>query len=100
MNCTELEARFKEAVQHFWNTRESQQRKQGETGRTDAGTRGAVTGGAQMAEIEQLVVDILKQTGLQQLQIRTKKELELPGYYRPEKRWDLSRRHNLSTICG
>ncbi len=89
MNRPNLEARFHEAVQHFWNIRESQQKKQGESGKTDAGTRGAVTGGAQMGALEQLVVDILIQAGLSQLDIRTKTELELPGYYRPEKQWDL-----------
>ena len=89
MNLMDLEARFHQAVQQFWNTRENQQRKQGVSGKVDAGTRGAATGGAQMAALEQLVVDILIQTGLRQLDIRTKRELELPGYYRPEKKWDL-----------
>lgn len=54
-----------------------------------AGTRGVVTGGAQMTALEQLVVDILKQAGLNQFDIRTKRELALPGYYHPEKQWDL-----------
>jgi Restriction endonuclease XhoI len=89
MSLLDIEARFQEAVQHFWNTRAIQQLRQSESGKTDAGTRGAVTGGAQMAEIERLVVDILEQTGLNRLHIRTRTELELPGYYRPEKKWDL-----------
>jgi hypothetical protein len=89
MNLEDLEARFHKAVQYFWNMRESQQEKQGTSGKTDAGTRGAVTGGAQMAALEQLVVDLLIETGLNHLDIRTKTELELPGYYRPEKKWDL-----------
>jgi len=89
MSLLDIEARLQEAVQHFWNTREIQQQRQSEFGKTDAGTRGAVTGGAQMAEIERLVVDILEQTGLNRLHIRTRTELELPGYYRPEKKWDL-----------
>lgn len=89
MSLMDLEARFHEAVQHFWKTREEQQKRQGQLGKIDAGARGAVTGGAQMAALEQLVVDILKQAGLNQLDIRIRKELELPGYYRPEKKWDL-----------
>lgn len=89
MNAEDLAARFQKAVQYFWNMRESQQEKQGMSGKTDAGTRGAVTGGAQMAALEELVVDLLVETGLDHLDIRTKKELELPGYYRPEKKWDL-----------
>jgi hypothetical protein len=57
--------------EHFWKTREEQQKRQGQLGKIDAGARGAVTGGAQMAALEQLVVDILKQAGLNQLDIRT-----------------------------
>ncbi|PYV90552.1 MAG: restriction endonuclease, partial [Acidobacteria bacterium] len=89
MSLEDLEACFHEAVQYFWSTRESQHEKQGTSGKTDAGTRGAVTGGAQMSALEQLVVDLLVETGLNHLDVRTKKELELPGYYRPEKKWDL-----------
>jgi len=42
-----------------------------------------------MGALEMLVVDILKDTGLDHLSIRTRRGLELPGYYRPEKKWDL-----------
>lgn len=89
MNVSVWETRFHEAVQQFWQIRYQQQQKQLTAGTSDAGTRGAVTGGAQMAAIEQLIVDVLVQTGLDQLDIRTKRSLELPGYYRPEKKWDL-----------
>ncbi len=69
--------------------RERQQQKQIEEGRTDAGTRGAVTGGKQMAALEGLVLDILVTAGIQELDIKTHTALELPGYYRSEKKWDL-----------
>lgn len=36
-----------------------------------------------------LVVDLLLEAGLKRLDIKTRIGLELPGYYRPEKRWDL-----------
>lgn len=89
MSFTDFEARFHADVQSFWIVRKQQQQQQLISGRTDAGTRGAVTGGAQMAAIEQVVVDLLEQAGLDQVDIRTKRALELPGYYRPEKQWDL-----------
>ncbi|GER82601.1 type-2 restriction enzyme [Thermogemmatispora aurantia] len=89
MTTSDLTTRFCHAIQVFWDTRREQQRKQAITGRVDAGMRGAVTGGAQMAALELLVVEILRQVGLRELDIRTKRELELPGYYRPEKKWDL-----------
>ncbi len=84
-----VEQRFYEAVQQFWRGRAAQQQKQVEGGRIDAGTRGAVTGGTHMGALEVLVSDLLVEAGLTALDIRTRTALELPGYYRPEKKWDL-----------
>lgn len=84
-----LDDRFLQAVQAFWDVRTAQMRKQQETGRVDAGSRGAVTGGAQMDQMTALLVDILEEAGLTRLAIHTNKALELPGYYRAEKKWDL-----------
>jgi len=39
--------------------------------------------------MEVLVADILCDAGLNKLDIRTRTALELPGYYRSEKKWDL-----------
>jgi restriction endonuclease XhoI-like protein len=85
----DLDARFQAAVQAFWAARERQQGKQIAGGRIDAGTRGAVTGGTQMGALETLLTDILVDGGLPRADIRARTGLELPGYYRPEKRWDL-----------
>lgn len=85
----DVDARFRDAVQHYWTARAKQQEKQIEGGKIDAGTRGAVTGGTQMGALEVLVADILCEAGLEQVDIKTRTALELPGYYRPEKKWDL-----------
>lgn len=42
-----------------------------------------------MGALEVLIVDLLEETGLERLEIKTRTALELPGYYRPEKKWDL-----------
>lgn len=84
-----IDERFQAAVQAFWDARSRQQQKQIDGGRIDAGTRGAVTGGSQMGALEVLVSDILRDAGLDDLSIRTKLGLEIPGYFRPEKKWDL-----------
>ncbi|HSH80379.1 MAG TPA: PaeR7I family type II restriction endonuclease [Herpetosiphonaceae bacterium] len=97
----DLDARFWAAVQSFWSARSAQKKKQVERGIIDAGSRGAVTGGTQMGALELLVVDILVAAGLNQLDIRTRTALELPGYFRPEKKWDLlvvSRRQLVTAI--
>jgi len=86
----DLAARFRAAIQGYWVTRSKQQKKQtGRGGAVDAGLRSAVTGGAQMAKLEELISDILCEAGMLRESIRTRIALELPGYFRPEKKWDL-----------
>lgn len=85
----DLDQRFQQAVQAFWEARDRQQQKQVTGGKIDAGARGAVTGGAQMSALETLLTDVLLAAGLSPADIRARTSLELPGYYRPEKKWDL-----------
>lgn len=85
-----FDRQLKEAIKHFWGTRETQAQKQGATsGSKDAGARSAVTGGAQMNGFINLVRDLLCESGLPQAHIYCEKYIELPGWYRPEKKWDL-----------
>jgi len=76
-------------VQSYWDARALNKAKQLEAGKIDAGTRSEVTGGAQMGAMEVLVADILCDAGLNKLDVKTRTALELPGYYRAEKKWDL-----------
>lgn len=84
-----IEKRLQKAVQSYWDARSANKGKQIEGGRIDAGTRSEVTGGTQMGAIEVLVADILCEAGLKKVDVRTRTSLELPGYYRSEKKWDL-----------
>lgn len=85
----DTEKRLRQAVQSYWNARAKNREKQVESGRIDAGTRGEVTGGTQMGALEVLVADILCEAGLKRLDVRTRTALELPGYFRATKKWDL-----------
>src|SRR5450432_3734560 len=85
----DIEGRSQGAVQSYWNARADNKEKQVQSGKIDAGTRGEVTGGTQMGAMEVLVADILCEAGLKKLDVRTRTSLELPGYYRAEKKWDL-----------
>ncbi|MDA8347756.1 MAG: restriction endonuclease [Pseudomonadota bacterium] len=86
----EIEKRLQGAIKHFWRTRETQAQKQGTTsGSKDAGARSAVTGGAQMDGFINLGRDLLCECGLPKADVYCGKYAELPGWYRPEKRWDL-----------
>jgi len=85
----DIDERLQDAVQRFWDGRSKNLAKQKDSGKIDAGTRGAVTAGTQMGALEVLIVDVLCDAGFNRLDIRTRTALELPGYYRPEKKWDL-----------
>lgn len=85
-----LEKGLRRAIKHFWSTRESQARHQGsKTGSRDAGARTAVTGGRQMDGFITLVRDCLCKSGLPKAHVFCESRIDIPGWYRPEKRWDL-----------
>lgn len=78
-----------DAVAHFWRTRLRQARAQGASGSADRGSRSAVTGGRQMDAFVSLVKHLLIQGGCPEDAIHSKRCLELPGWFRAEKKWDL-----------
>lgn len=78
-----------EAVAHYWQTRLRQKNKQSVGGRADQGARSAVTGGAQMDGFIEHFKGAIFSTGMPESSIIAKKTLELPGYFRPTKEWDL-----------
>ena len=85
-----LDQRLRSAIQAFWTTRESQAGKQGaKSGVRDAGFRTAVTGGAQMNGFISVIRDLLEESGIGKPVIFTERSVELPGWFRPEKKWDL-----------
>lgn len=86
----ELDLKLKSAVAQFWSSRETQAQKQGlKTGVRDAGARAAVTGGSQMDGFVALVRDVLEESGVDRPVVYCDKSVELPGWFRPEKKWDL-----------
>lgn len=84
-----LHDRTRDAVAHYWRTRAAQRKKQEENGRADQGLRSAVTGGAQMDGFIALFTDIITLAGVPLHYVFRNKALELPGYFRPTKEWDL-----------
>ncbi|MBZ5696943.1 MAG: PaeR7I family type II restriction endonuclease [Acidobacteriia bacterium] len=86
----DLERDLRLAIKHFWTTRKKQARKQGsKTGARDAGARTAVTGGRQMDGFVRMIRDYLCKNGFPKAQVFCNEAVELPGWYRPEKKWDL-----------
>ena len=85
----DLDDRIASAVEFFWDTRTGQIAKQNDIGVHDQGNRGAVTGGKQLDGFVDLIYDVLVLNGVPEDCIYTNTDLELPGYYRPNKKWDL-----------
>jgi hypothetical protein len=85
----EITERTRQAVAQYWATRLWQQRRQQESGRVDQGLRSAVTGGAQMDGFIKLFVNLIKDSDLPLEFVYRKRAIELPGFFRPTKEWDL-----------
>ena len=84
-----LKEKVGEAVSYFWTARQRQSEKQKGLGRSDQGSRAAVTGGYQMLRFSELITNLLKEAGVAAEHIYIAKALELPGFFRPTKEWDL-----------
>lgn len=77
------------AVRHYWTTREGQASKQLEGRVADAGSRGQVTGGQHLNEFVTLFCNLIREAGFTDDELRFRRGVELPGFYRPTKKWDV-----------
>src|SRR5213596_1701922 len=84
----ELPKYTREAVRFYWQTRSQQLEKQRKAGGSDQGLRSAVTGGAQMNGFIELLTKLVIEAGIERAHIYYQSSLELPGYFRPNKKWD------------
>ena len=84
-----LSERTAKAVAHYWQTRTAQRKKQEQTGKADQGLRSAVTGGAQMDGFIDLFTELVTDAGISRQYVFRKKAVELPGFFRPTKEWDI-----------
>ncbi|HEY7778243.1 MAG TPA: PaeR7I family type II restriction endonuclease [Nitrososphaeraceae archaeon] len=82
------EPEIKAAIKIFWETRASQILNQQQRKVSDAGMRGAVTGGKQMDGFITLFKKISLDFGVPEDSIYLK-GTNLPGFFRPTKDWDL-----------
>ncbi|MCX5838800.1 MAG: PaeR7I family type II restriction endonuclease [Deltaproteobacteria bacterium] len=85
----DLPALVRRAVARYWETRATQRNKQKQTGKADQGLRSAVTGGAQMDGFIDLFTELIVATGIPAAFVYRNKDVELPGFFRPTKEWDL-----------
>ena len=85
----EIDSYIQKAVSHYWQTRAVQKTKQEQGGKADQGLRSAVTGRAQMDGFIDLFSSLISKAGIPEKYIFRKKAVELPGFFRPTKEWDL-----------
>jgi len=87
------------AVAHYWKTLLAQSDKQ-RAGDADRGGRAAVTGGKQMNGFCKLIHWLLVANGLPEAHVFVRSKLELPGFFRPTKQWDMLVVHSGHLVAG
>lgn len=100
LNMDGLDGLTRDSVAHYWKTLDKQAAQQRSGADADRGGRAAVTGGKQMVGFCKLVKQLLVQNGLGDSHIYLDKKLELPGYFRPTKNWDMLVVHERTLLAA
>ncbi|MET9974450.1 PaeR7I family type II restriction endonuclease [Streptomyces microflavus] len=82
---------FEDAIAAYWGAKQLQSEQSAIKAAVGAGTAGSVRGGKHFDVIAVLLAKFFLEAGYPAQSIRVSKSqgLELPGYYRPQKQWDL-----------
>jgi len=98
---TNYKSLARDAVRHFWREQEEASRRNVKGAKSDKGRRGRVTGGKHMDGFVSLFSEIVIANGLPPENVVTKgRDLTLPGYFRPTKKWDLVVRNEEHLIAA
>ncbi|MFI9364003.1 PaeR7I family type II restriction endonuclease [Kitasatospora sp. NPDC053057] len=82
---------FEDAVAAYWGVKQAQEDQSAIKAAVGAGTAGSVRGGKHFDSIAALLAKFFLEAGYprESIRITTSQRLELPGYYRPQKQWDV-----------
>ncbi|MFD7085585.1 PaeR7I family type II restriction endonuclease [Streptomyces sp. NPDC002181] len=82
---------FEDAIAQYWGTKALQKEKSAIKDAVGAGTAGSVRGGKHFDAITVLLSKFFLDAGYppESIRVTRKQGLALPGYYRPQKQWDL-----------
>ncbi|MDH6123193.1 PaeR7I family type II restriction endonuclease [Kitasatospora sp. GP82] len=82
---------FEDAIAAYWGVKQAQNAQSAIKAAVGAGTAGSVRGGKHFDSIAALLAKFFLEAGYPPESIRVTKSqgLELPGYYRPQKQWDV-----------
>ncbi len=93
---------FEDAVAAYWGTRRTQDELSAIKNAVGAGTAGSVRGGKHFDDIAAVLAKFFLEAGYSPQDIRVNKGqgLELPGYYRPNKQWDVVVAHANTLVAA
>ncbi|GAB4279360.1 MAG: PaeR7I family type II restriction endonuclease [Coriobacteriia bacterium] len=91
---------YKEAVAMCWTVRQRAEREARQRGSKDPGLRAGVTSGKHLDSLADLVEWVLVDAGLPEHAVHRGSAVELPGYFRPEKRWDVVAVHENALVAA
>ncbi|MCE7011795.1 PaeR7I family type II restriction endonuclease [Kibdelosporangium philippinense] len=93
---------FEDAVTAYWGAKQTQNELSKIKDKVGAGTAGSVRGGKHFDSIAALIAKFFLEAGYPAEDIRVTKSqrLELPGYYRPQKQWDLVVAHENTLVAA
>lgn len=91
---------FEDAVAEYWGVKAAQNKLSAIAGRVGTGTAGSVRGGKHFDSIAGLIAKFFLDAGYPRETIRVDKGLELPGYYRPLKKWDIVVTHGDTLVAA
>jgi hypothetical protein len=85
----------------LWKLRSKAEKKARKGGNTDLGLRAGVTSGRHLDPLSQLVRSIFIDAGIPAADVHCgSTNLEIPGFYRPQKRWDIVVVHNGTLVAA
>lgn len=79
-----------QAVAAYWGARAGQSQRQRDAGVQDTGNRGEATGGRHMNAFADLLRETIAAAGFTETEILSNHGVDIPGYFRPTKQWDLA----------
>jgi hypothetical protein len=89
MDEQELDRALMDAVTSYWEVREKQGSTHREGEERDSSRHGDVAGGAHLNAMAELLERVFVDEGFNSLTIRRGSGVEVPGFFRATKRWDL-----------
>ncbi|MEV8321487.1 PaeR7I family type II restriction endonuclease [Streptomyces sp. NPDC059900] len=93
---------FEDAVAAYWGTKDAQRETSAIKAAVGAGTAGSVRGGKHFDPIAAMLAKFFLDAGYppEDIRISKKQGMALPGYFRPQKQWDVVVAHDNTLVAA